>query len=252
MPIVPPPSDWELPNPRDFPHDDEGLIAIGGDLEPGTLISAYRMGLFPMPLTLDKNARLNSIGWWSPNPRGILPLDGLHVSRSLKRSARRYEIRVDTAFDEVIEGCADPNRPHGWINNDFKHAYRTLHQMGWVHSFEAWSLDDGELAGGTYGIAIGSLFAAESMFHYRTDAGKVAVAGMVEILNENGFDLLDIQWTMENNAALGTIEIPRQEFLARLELAVERTSQPLGSFIKPRLLEFVTSNREGLGGTLPL
>ncbi|MCB1004513.1 MAG: leucyl/phenylalanyl-tRNA--protein transferase, partial [Acidimicrobiales bacterium] len=107
--------------------DDAGLVAIGADLEPGTLLAAYRSGLFPMPLR-----RPRAVGWWSPDPRGIIPLDGLRISRSLARSCRRYLVRVDTAFDEVIEACADPRRPHGWIDGAIADAYRRMHALGWA------------------------------------------------------------------------------------------------------------------------
>src|SRR5690606_8556134 len=150
---------------------------VGADLEPGTLLAAYRRGLFPMPL-----GGHGPLGWWSPDPRAVIPLDGLRVSRSLRRSRARFEIRVDTAFKQVIEACADPARPHGWITPEIRDAYVRLHELGWVHSVEAWSLDDGSLAGGLYGVAIGGLFAGESMFHHRSDASKVALVALVELL----------------------------------------------------------------------
>ena len=129
--IEPPPSSWVFP-PVDG-SDPDGPVAIGGDLEPGTLLAAYRAGLFPMPL-----GRRRKIGWWSPDPRGVLPLDGLIVSRSLRRSLRRYEVRVDTAFVDVVRACADPDREHGWIDADILAAYSRLHELGWAHSVEAW------------------------------------------------------------------------------------------------------------------
>jgi leucyl/phenylalanyl-tRNA--protein transferase len=159
--IEPPVSPWHFPDPRGI---DDDLIAIGADLAPGTLLAAYRAGLFPMPLDDDPT------GWFSPVRRGVLPLAGLKVSKSLRRSFRDYEIRVDTAFSDVIEACADPARDGGWIDGEIQHAYGVLHELGWAHSVEAWH--DGELAGGLYGIAIGGLFAGESMFHRRRDASK--------------------------------------------------------------------------------
>jgi leucyl/phenylalanyl-tRNA---protein transferase len=217
--IEPPPTDWQFPDPRLVDGD---FVAAGADLEPGTILAAYRHGLFPMPV-----AR-REVGWWSPDPRGIIPLGGagggLRVSRSLRKSCRRFEIRVDTAFDEVIDACGDPRRPHGWISDGIKAAYRRLHELGWVHSVEAWSLDDGTLAGGLYGVAVGGLFAGESMFHRETDASKVALVGLVELLNSDGDGharLLDVQWCTDHLATLGGVEVPRDEYLRKLENALQ-------------------------------
>ena len=194
--------------------DDSGLVAIGADLAPGTILAAYRTGLFPMPVRWNR-----SPGWWSPDPRGIIPLDGLKVSRSLRKACDRSEIRIDTAFDEVIEACADPRRPHGWINKAITEAYRDLHRRGWAHSVETWT--DGELVGGLYGIAIGGLFAGESMFHRATDASKVALVGLVDLLVAGGAVLLDVQWKTDHLASLGAVEIPRTEYRQRLAAALE-------------------------------
>ena len=156
------------------------MVGVGADLAPGTLLDAYRRGLFPMRLHAG-----GPIGWWSPDPRGVIPLDGLHVSRSLRRSCRRYRVTVDQAFDDVVRGCADPSRPHGWIDDEFARAYAELHRLGWAHSIEVWDADDA-LVGGLYGVAIGGLFAAESKFHRATDASKVAVVGLVDVLRDDG------------------------------------------------------------------
>jgi leucyl/phenylalanyl-tRNA--protein transferase len=213
VPIEPLPSPWEFPHPATAGED--GVVGLGADLEPGTLLAAYRQGLFPMPL---HGAR--SMGWWSPDPRGVLPLDGLRTSRSLRRSTRRYEVRVDTAFHAVIAACADPRRHGGWITPAIVTAYRQLHDLGWAHSVEAWDGDG--LAGGLYGVAIGGLFAGESMFHLRPDASKVALVGLVELLRD-GQDgrLLDVQWCTEHLTRLGAIEIPRAAYLERLAGALE-------------------------------
>lgn len=216
-PIEPPPSPWILPDPSGGPSFNP--ITVGADLEAGTLLSAYRSGLFPMPVTRRK------VGWWSPDPRGILPLGSLKVSRSLRKSCTRFEIRIDTAFETVIDSCADPARPHGWIDGRIRDAYCRLHELGWAHSVEAWN-EDGQLAGGLYGVAIGGLFAGESMFHRETDASKVALVGLVEVLKtgpaaSEGVALLDVQWSTEHLESLGTIEIPRDLYLARLALAIE-------------------------------
>lgn len=214
MPVEPPPCPWSFPDPD--AADDAGVVGIGGDLEPGTLLQAYRSGLFPMHVD-----RGRTLAWWSPDPRGVLPLDQLRVSRSLRRSCDRYELRVDSAFDEVVDACADPKRPHGWITEDIRAAYRHLHELGWAHSVEAWSVDDGSLAGGLYGVCIGGLFAGESMFHRRRDASKVALVGLVEILREGGHDrLLDVQWTTEHLVSLGAVDLPRNDYIGRLSDAL--------------------------------
>jgi leucyl/phenylalanyl-tRNA--protein transferase len=215
-PVEPPPSRWRLPDPG--AADEHGIVGIGADLEPGTLLDAYRNGLFPMGLGRSGG---DPLGWWSPDPRGVLPLDGLVVSRSLRRACGRFQIRIDTAFAEVVAACADPDRDGAWITPAIATAYRGLHTWGWAHSVEAW--DDDGLAGGLYGVAIGGLFAGESMFHHRTDASKVALVGLVELLRADGDDrrLLDVQWRTDHLATLGVVEVPRAEYLTRLRRALE-------------------------------
>jgi leucyl/phenylalanyl-tRNA--protein transferase len=160
--------------------------------------------------------------WWSPDPRGIIPIDGLRVSRSLRRSTRRYEIRVDTAFAAVVDACGDPRRPHAWISEDIAAAYTRLHELGWAHSVEAWSCGGGELAGGLYGVAIGGLFAGESMFHRGTDASKAALVALVDMLraDDEPDRLLDVQWLTPHLESLGAVEIPRREYVRRLGRAL--------------------------------
>ncbi len=218
MPSVePPPTPWVFP-PADR-ADADGLVGVGADLAPGTLLAAYRRGLFPMPVSR------SDLGWWSPDPRGILPLAGLHVSRSLRRACRRLDTRVDTAFTQVVAACADPRRRGAWITPEVAAAYAELHRLGWAHSVEAWTAD-GRLAGGLYGVAIGGLFAGESMFHapqsFGRDASKVALAGLVELLRADGNDdrLLDVQWATPHLGRLGVIAIPRAEYSARLMTAL--------------------------------
>ena len=230
-PIEPPPTPWTFPDPRGA---DTDVVALGGDLEPGTILAAYRHGIFPMHLSANGD-RDPELAWWSPDPRGILPLTALKVSRSLRRSCQKFEIRVDTAFDEVIEACGDTARDHGhWINDEIKAAYRELHRLGWVHSVESWSRDSGELAGGLYGVAIGHLFAGESMFHRATDASKVALVGLVRLLledqraDETDSVLLDVQWRTDHLASLGVIEVPRAEYLGRVSNAIHKG--PLSAF----------------------
>lgn len=186
---------------------------MGADLEPGTVLAAYRTGLFPMPVG-------DRLGWWSPDPRGVLPLEGLRVSRSLRRSCRRFEVRVDHAFDQVIAACAEETRPHGWITPEVLDAYVRLHELGWTHSVETWC--EGRLVGGLYGVAVGGLFAGESMFHRERDASKVALVALVSLLREHGFVLLDVQWQTEHLASLGVVAVPRERYLDLVSDAVER------------------------------
>jgi len=207
-----PPCRWAFPPAERA--DDSGLVVVGGDLAPETLITAYTQGLFPMPV-----GRRRRLGWWSPDPRGIIPMDGLRISRSLRRSLRRYDIRVDTAFADTMSRCGDPRRPHGWITPEFIDAYTRLHQMGVAHSIEAWT-DDGELVGGLYGVSIGGLFAGESMFHHAPDASKVALVTLVDILGRTPDALLDVQWLTPHLASLGAIEVSRRDYLTRLRRAL--------------------------------
>jgi leucyl/phenylalanyl-tRNA--protein transferase len=165
------------------------------------------------------------MAWWSPDPRAVIPLDGLAVSRSLRRSRRRFEIRIDTAFDEVVDACADASRRGRWITPAVRAAYVRLHGLGWAHSVEAW-VDD-LLAGGLYGVAIGGLFAGESMFHRRTDASKVALVRLVEQLREGGATLLDVQWRTPHLTSLGAVEVPRHRYLMLLDDALRRPLPPV-------------------------
>ena len=221
MPVEPPPTRWQLPSPEDA--GEEEVAGIGADLEPGTLLAAYRGGLFPMRL-----GEGGPIGWWSPDPRGIIPLDGLRVSRSLRRSVGKFETTVDGAFEEVMRACADRRRPGGWIDESFVEAYTRLHELGWAHSVEAWDAGRDCLVGGLYGIAIGGLFAGESMFHHRTDASKVVLVALVERLGETGHDgrLVDVQWATPHLASLGAVEVPARHYLELLERALQLPLPP--------------------------
>ena len=220
MPVEPPPSRWAFGDPSAYDELDD-LVAIGADLEPGTLLEAYRRGLFPMP----SGARGEQMYWLCPVQRGVLPLDGLRVSRSLRRSMRDFEIRVDTAFAEVVARCGDPSRPSGWIDDEVAAAYQRLHELGWAHSVEAWQ--DGRLAGGLYGVSIGGLFAGESMFHRVRDASKVALVALVDLLTDEYVEqrLLDVQWLTPHLASLGAVEVPRAAYLRALHQAL-RVPQP--------------------------
>jgi leucyl/phenylalanyl-tRNA---protein transferase len=183
-------------------------------LTPEGVLLAYRHGIFPMA-----DERSGEVLWFRPDPRAIIPLDGFHVSRSLARTLRRalFEIRVDTAFEGVMRGCAD--RTEGtWISERFIEVYASLHEAGHAHSVEAWR--DGRLVGGTYGVALGGAFMAESMFHRETDASKVALAALVSRLQKRGFMLLDVQYLTPHLESLGAVEITRREYERRLEQAV--------------------------------
>jgi leucyl/phenylalanyl-tRNA--protein transferase len=203
------------------------LIGVGGDLAPQTVLNAYANGLFPMHVNDGSGGQV--LGWWSPDPRGIIPLDGLRRSRSLRQSARRFEIRVNTAFEAVIDACGDPDRPGAWINSEIRAAYMRLHRLGYAHSIEAWDRAGGTLGGGLYGICLGGFFAGESMFHHARDASKVALAGLVEILAADGDRrrLLDVQWVTEHLASLGAVEIARDDYLDRLEAALPLEPPPV-------------------------
>jgi len=200
-----------MPDPRiALPN---GLVAAGGDLAPGTVLAAYRAGIFPWP---DQDGRLL---WWSPDPRAILPLDGFHESRSLARRRRRgtFSATTDEACAAVMHGCAD-RREGTWITPSMRAAYLELHDLGWVHSIEVWL--ERRLVGGLYGVAIGGFFAAESMFHVATDASKIALAELVAHLGRSGFALLDVQFVTTHLASLGAVAVPRDEYLQRLARAI--------------------------------
>jgi leucyl/phenylalanyl-tRNA--protein transferase len=208
-------SRWRFPLPSELAERD--LVTVGGDVEPGTIIGAYRRGIFPMEVTELPGV----LAWWSPDPRGILPLDGLRVTRSMRQSARRYEIRVDTCFSRVIRACADPSRNDGWISEDIIAAYTRLHELGWAHSVEAFDRD-GQLAGGLYGVRVDGLFGGESMFHLKRDASKVALMALVDLMRTSGMALLDVQWCTDHLTSLGAVAIAREEYLARLADAVAK------------------------------
>jgi leucyl/phenylalanyl-tRNA--protein transferase len=219
MPIDPGGSRFAFHVERAQPGED--LLGVGADLTPATLLAAYRAGAFPMGL--GRGGR-PPIGWWSPDPRGILPIGSVRVSRSLRRARGRFEVSVDRAFAQVVAGCADPGRDGRWITAPISRAYEELHRLGWAHSVEVWR--EGRLAGGLYGIAIGGLFAGESMFHRETDASKVALVHLGELLRADADPrrLLDVQWLTPHLATLGAIAVPRADYLGLLG---EALSAPL-------------------------
>jgi leucyl/phenylalanyl-tRNA---protein transferase len=224
-PVEPVATAWQLPHVADLPGglDGDDLVAVGADLAPGTLLAAYRRGLFPMHVRLGRRGG-SALGWWSPDPRGVLPLDRFVVTRSLRRSCLRYEVSVDVAFREVVSGCADPSRPGGWITAEVAEAYGELHRLGWAHSVEVKDAS-GTLVGGLYGVCVGGLFAGESMFHRVPDASKVALVALVELLREDGLPrLLDVQWATPHLARLGAVEVPRPRYATLLAEALRLPS----------------------------
>ncbi|MET0820668.1 MAG: leucyl/phenylalanyl-tRNA--protein transferase [Aeromicrobium sp.] len=208
-----PPSPWAF-DPDRWPDDD--CVAVGADLEPGTILEAYRCGAFPMPHDGD-------LLWWSPMRRGVLVPADIRVSRSLARSVRRFMVTVDESFADVVDACADPSRPGSWIDADIRDAYVHLHELGWAHSIET-RTSDGTLVGGLYGLSIGALFAGESMFHHATDASKVA---LVELARRVGGGLIDTQWSTPHLASLGVTEWSREVYLDRIAPLVD-ASPPAG------------------------
>ena len=207
--------DHAFPDPE--PAEPEGLIALGGDLSVSRLLSSYRSGIFPWSV--------HPVTWWSPDPRAIIEMDGLHISRSLARVLRQgsFTVTRNRAFLEVMEACAKPGpgRKGTWITEEFVVAYNRLHEEGHAHSLEIWQ--DDTLAGGIYGVALGGLFAGESMFHQVSNASKVALVRLIEHLREREFCLFDIQMLTPVTEQMGAVEIPREEYLRRLSEALKRT-----------------------------
>ncbi len=205
-----------------FPPDDQwpsdGLIAVGGDLSPALLLDAYRHGIFPWPSDEE-----GPLPWFSPDPRAILPLDGFRISRRLRRTlrSRKFEVTSDQTFEAVLAGCAKGTGREGgtWITDEMQTAYAAMHRLEHTHCVETWH--DGKLAGGIYGIAIGGLFSAESMFYRVRDASKVALAHLVRHLNQRGYTMLDIQQWTPHTGRLGAIEITRDDYLSRVATAIE-------------------------------
>ena len=216
MPLDPGPSRYAFDIGRADAGED--LVGAGADLEPATILAAYRAGAFPMGLG---RHGAGPMGWWSPDPRGVLRPEDLRVSRSLRRSCARLQVTVDTAFDAVVRGCADPDREGRWITRPVTRAYTRLHALGWAHSVEVWSGD--QLVGGLYGIAIGGLFAGESMFHRVTDASKVALVALRELITADGDPrwIIDVQWVTPHLASLGVREVPRAAYLGLLRETLE-------------------------------
>lgn len=212
MPL--PRSPWQF-DVREWPDDD--CVASGADLEPATLLEAYRCGAFPMPHD-------GELLWWSPMERGVLEPADIVVSKSLRRSARNFVVTIDESFEEVIDACADPSRPGAWIDKEVREAYVQMHRLGWAHSVET-RQPDGTLVGGLYGLSIGALFAGESMFHRATDASKVALVALTELVGDDA--LIDTQWSTSHLASLGVTTWPRQRYLETIAGLIDRPLPPV-------------------------
>ncbi|MEZ5119588.1 MAG: leucyl/phenylalanyl-tRNA--protein transferase [Candidatus Nanopelagicales bacterium] len=192
------------------------LVGFSRGIDAGLMLEGYRKGIFAMSYWG------LMYQWWAPDPRGVLPLDGLRVSRSLRKSASRYRVGYDEDFEEVLTLCADPERPGGWIDPGLQDAYRELHRLGHAHSVEARDYE-GRLAGGLFVVNIGGFISGESMFHRARDASKVALVGLVERLrNREQPVLLDTQWRTEHLTSLGVVDVPRHLYLRRLEQVIDR------------------------------
>ena len=204
---------FNFPNPS--LADPEGLLAVGGNLEPETLLSAYQQGIFPW---FDEDT---PILWWSPDPRAILEFDNLYISKRLARTIRtnKFQVTFNQDFDAVVKGCTYRPEEGTWITPEVAKAYGEFHRRGHAHSVEVWQ--QGVLVGGLYGVAIGGLFAGESMFSTVSDASKVALAALVSRLKEKGYQLFDLQIINEHTSTMGATEIPRDDYLARVKLAIQ-------------------------------
>ena len=181
-------------------------------INPEFLLQAYRIGIFPMAM------EQGEIGWFSPDPRGVIPLESFHQTKSLKKvvASKKFEIRINSSFSEVIDGCAE--RDETWIDETVRESYISLSANGYAHSVEAWY--EGELAGGLYGVAIGGAFFGESMFSRKSDASKVALVALVEHLNRRQFILLDTQWTTPHLRKFGAVDIPKSDYIKKLNKAI--------------------------------
>lgn len=194
----------------------EGIVGIGGQLRPQTLLNAYSSGIFPWFNDDDP------IIWWSPDPRCIIEFESFHIPKRFAATIRKkpFEITINEAFEEVIFACGERREEGTWLTDSMIEAYLELHEAGHAHSLECWAGD--ELAGGIYGVAVGGFFAGESMFYRRTDASKVALVKLVERLKERGYELFDLQILNEHTAQFGALEIPRTDYLARVGEAIAK------------------------------
>ena len=226
-------SDIDFPDARTAP-DDLDLVAVsaidlhgnilvptkpdspvkmsfyGSSYDPEVLLTAYRRGLFPMPLEIDGDPV--AIGWWSPATRAVFDPDNIRITRSLQQSLKKYRVTFDTAFEQVVRSCGDPSRPQGWINEDIVRAYVNMHELGHAHSVEVWDKKD-RLVGGLYGVEFGGVFAGESMFHTSRDASKVALVHLANRLNDGAGRIIDTQWMTDHLRSLGARELSRTDYI---------------------------------------
>jgi leucyl/phenylalanyl-tRNA--protein transferase len=205
---------FNFPNPS--LADPDGLLAVGGNLEPETLLSAYQQGIFPW---FDEDT---PILWWSPDPRAILEFDNLYISKRLARTIRtnKFQVTFNQDFDAVVKGCIYRPEEGTWITPEVANAYGEFHRRGHAHSVEVWQ--QGVLVGGLYGVAIGGLFAGESMFSTVSDASKIALVALVSRLKEKGYQLFDLQIINEHTSSMGATEIPRDDYLARVKTTIKK------------------------------
>lgn len=209
-----PPCPWQFPEPQRA--DDYGCIGEGADFSPSTIVMAYGQGIFPWP------HQSSELLWFSPNPRAVIPMEGLHVSRRLARRLRSgvFRYSVDAAFEQVMDACGEARSDGTWITPSLIEGYSEMHRLGWAHSVEVWS-EDGALVGGLYGVAVGGLFGAESMFHRETDASKAAMVALMQHARDIGVRLIDVQVLTDHTERMGAIEISRDEYLRRLGEATQ-------------------------------
>jgi leucyl/phenylalanyl-tRNA--protein transferase len=214
----------KLGKPKFFPPPElaeaEGIVLFGGKLSEAWLLDAYTHGIFPWPIFHETDI----VVWWSPDPRAVIELDSITMTRRLRRTclSDRFEVTCDRDFGGVIRGCATTGARawNTWLTDEMIEAYEQLHAAGYAHSVEAWY--EGQLAGGVYGVALGAMFAGESMFYHERDASKVSLMFLLDHLRARGYTLFDIQQLTPHTARLGATEIPRAEYLQRLAEAVAR------------------------------
>lgn len=221
-------SEYLMPDVSEFGDEPGDLVTIGADLAPSTLLAAYSNALFPMYVNTDDKEHLEMpLGWFSPQKRAIFELEELRVTKSMKKSAKKYECRINASFKEMMTMCQSVPRHGGWITHDFIESYLKLHKMGFAHSVETYD-ENGNLVGGLYGVGFANFFAGESMVHIKPDASKVALMFLIDFLKQQLLDtsdfLLDAQWLTPHLASLGAKEVLRSEYLTRLKKSINESA----------------------------
>lgn len=214
---------YNFPDVLQVNDPDTDLVSIGADLEPATLIYAYAHGLFPMHIHAEE-LKEKKIGWFSPRNRAIFDLDNIRITRSTKQSAKKYECRIDTCFENMMRMCMTVPRENGWIDEKFIRAYAKLHELGFAHSIEVF--DGDELVGGLYGVSFAGFFAGESMVHTKRDASKIALMKLSDVLREKGISLLDAQWMTPHLYSLGAETVTKKHYLQLLYQALKKETMP--------------------------